>query len=50
MHDKVVNTSMMVAAENSSMNGKLVVGAIGLLVGAVAIYEFLLLRGLAPSS
>ena len=50
MHDKVVNTSMMVAVEISAMNGKLVVGAIALFVTAVAIYEFLLLRGLAPST
>ena len=50
MHDNVVNTPMMVVVGISSMNGKLVVGAIALFVSAVAIYEFLLLRGLAPSS
>ena len=41
---------MMVAEMNSGMNGKLVVGAIGLFVTAVAIYEFLLIRGLAPNT
>ena len=50
VHDNVVSPSMMVIVGISSMNGKLVVGAIALFVSAVAIYEFLLLRGLAPSS
>ena len=50
VHDNVVVPSMMVAVRISSMNGKLVVGAIGLLVSAVAVYEFLLLRGLTPST
>ena len=46
----VVNASMMDVFRISSMNGKLVVGAIALFVGAVAIYEFLLVRGLAPTT
>ncbi len=41
---------MMVAETRMLMNGKVVVGAIAIFVTAIAIYEFLLVKGLAPNS